>query len=223
MTETKSLDRDRYDSAANYVYAAIREEILAGRFAPGRRMREVELASFFGVSRTPTRLALSRLENEGLLDLRPRVGLVIASLDDAATEELYEMRAALEGTAAALAARHAGARDIAHLRQMLADEAALPDDADARYRHNRAFHNALYHAAHNRYLDKSLNALHDSIALLGATTLAVKGRASAARQEHRLIVEAIAAGDADAAERNARAHVTQALAIRRAQMAQAPE
>lgn len=216
MAATESaLDRDQFGSAADYAYAFLRQEILAGRFAPGRRMREVELATMLGISRTPTRLALSRLENDGLIALRPRAGLVVSALDTEAMEELYEMRAALEGTAAALAARHASPRDLEVLKQLVEDEKQLPADPDVRLRHNRMFHDALYHAAHNRYLMKSLQALHDSISLLGPTTMAVKGRMERAAIEHQLIVDAIAVRNPDLAEQQARAHVNEALKLRR--------
>lgn len=214
-------DRDRYGSASDYAYAALKGEIVEGRFPPGRRMREIELSEWLGVSRTPTRQALSRLELEGLVDLRPRVGLVVSSLDSDAIDELYEMRAALEGTAAALAASHASARDLATLRQMLAAEVALPLEAEARYRHNLAFHQALYAAAHNRFLVKSLHALHDAISLLGPSTLTAEGRYQLAQEEHGRIVEAIAAKDANTAEAEARAHVLRALTVRHAMQARA--
>ena len=122
-------DRAKFASAADYAYAALRREIIEGRFAPGRRMREIELAEHLGISRTPTRQALTRLELEGLLDLRPRTGLVVSVLDMDAVEELYEMRAALEGTAAALASKHASPKDLAasaspHRRESLRQEAS---------------------------------------------------------------------------------------------------
>ena len=66
-SEAVLLDRDQFASAADYAYAALRKEIVEGRFPPGRRMREIELAQLLGISRTPTRQALSRLELEGLL------------------------------------------------------------------------------------------------------------------------------------------------------------
>ena len=112
VTTAQPAERTDYGSVADYAYAALRREILEGRFPPGRRMREIELASWLGVSRTPTRQALSRLEHEGLVDMRPRIGLVVATLDAAAMEELYEMRGALEGIASALAARHSSTRDV---------------------------------------------------------------------------------------------------------------
>jgi DNA-binding GntR family transcriptional regulator len=213
-----SIDRDQFSSAADYAYAALRDQIVSGRFAPGRRLTEVELAGLLGISRTPTRLALSRLEAEGLAVLRPRIGLVVASLESEAVFELYELRAALEGTAAAMAARHAGPRDIELLQRLLEEETRLPETPQVRYRHNRVLHDALYEAAHNRFLVKSLQALHDSMALLGRTTFSAKGRAAVAHAEHRRIVEAIARRDPEAAERHAREHVNQALAVRQSLM-----
>lgn len=209
-----SLERANFGSAADYSYAVLRNEILEGRFAPGRRMREIELSEWLGVSRTPLRQALSRLEVEGLLVMTVRTGLMVASLDEEAMEELYDMREMLEGAAASLAARHASPREVATLRQMVAAEEALPRDPETRAQHNLAFHRLIYTAAHNRFLMKSLDALHDAIALLGPTTLAAPGRPEEAQREHARIADAIAAHDAVQAEAEARAHVRTALTIR---------
>ncbi|GGE27661.1 GntR family transcriptional regulator [Agaricicola taiwanensis] len=213
--EAPTTDRDSHGSAADYAYAALRREIVERRFTPGRRMREIELSEWLGISRTPTRQALARLEVEGLLTMVPRNGLVVASLDERATTELYEMRLALEGSAAAFAARHASERDIAKLNELLELEQHLPEDADALYRHNLAFHQALYAAGHNRFLVKSLAALHDAMSLLGPTTLAQPGRPVEALAEHRLIIDAIVRRDADAAERAARDHIHHAFNVRK--------
>ncbi len=212
--QTQMPDRDKFASAADYAYAVLRQEIIEGRFEPGRRMREIELAERLGISRTPIRQALSRLELDGLLDLRPRTGLEVSVLDTATVEELYEMRAALEGTAAAMAARHASPRDIAALSAILDEERDLDDDPMELYRHNRRFHETIHAAAHNRYLMKSLHALHDAVALLGPTTLAVKGRRRVAHAEHAAIVKAIKARDDARANSLARAHVQTALDLR---------
>jgi DNA-binding GntR family transcriptional regulator len=214
--ETVLPDRDKFASAADYAYATLRREIVEGRFAPGRRMREIELAQRLGISRTPTRQALSRLELEGLLDLRPRAGLVVSVLDMDAVEELYEMRAALEGAAAGMAARHASPRDLALLTRLLDEETGLDSEPASLYRHNRELHEAIHMAAHNRYLEKSLHALHDAIALLGPTTLAATGRPIIAHAEHAAIVKAIAERDDVLADRLARAHILGALDVRRA-------
>ncbi|SEF47885.1 GntR family transcriptional regulator [Bosea lathyri] len=214
--ETILPDRDKFASAADYAYATLRREIVEGRFAPGRRMREIELAQRLGISRTPTRQALSRLELEGLLALRPRAGLVVSVLDMDAVEELYEMRAALEGAAAGMAARHASPRDLALLTRLLDEETGLGSEPLNLYRHNRELHEAIHMAAHNRYLEKSLHALHDAIALLGPTTLAATGRPVIAHAEHAAIVKAIAERDDALADRLARAHILGALDVRRA-------
>ena len=214
MQASPPLDRARFGSAADYSYAVLHREIVAGRFAPGRRMREIELSEWLGVSRTPLRQALSRLEVEGLLVMTPRTGLVVASLDEEATGELYEMRETLEGAAAALAARHASPREVAVLKEMVATEAKLPRDPEMRAQHNLAFHRAIYAAAHNRFLVKSLHALHDSIALLGPTTFAAPGRPEKAQREHARIAEAIAGHDPKRAEAEGRAHVRNARTIR---------
>lgn len=209
------LDRGNFASAAEYAYAALRREIVEGRFSAGRRMREVELSEWLGMSRTPVRQALSRLELEGLLVVQPRIGLVVASLDPHATAELYVIRAALEGTAAWLAARHASQIEIDDLKRLVVEEVTLPDEPAVLYRHNLVFHRAIYAAAHNRFLVKSLAALHDSMALLGPTTLSTPGRRKTAEREHALIVEAIARRDSEAAETAARAHIREAYAARR--------
>jgi DNA-binding GntR family transcriptional regulator len=215
-------ERTDYGSVTDYAYAALRREIIEGRFPPGRRLREIELASWLGVSRTPTRQALSRLEHEGLVDLRPRIGLVVATLDAAAMEELYEMRGALEGIASGLAARHSSARDVETLLQLVEAEPTLPEDAAVRYQHNLAFHHAIYQAAHNRFLMKSLQALNDAIALLGPTTMGVEGRFADAHDEHRRIVAAIEARNSEKADAEARAHVARGLELRRRMRAAEP-
>ncbi len=211
--------RGDFISASDYAYATIRQEIVEGRFAPGRRMREIALAGWLGISRTPLRHALSRLEVEGLLTLVGRAGLVVASLDDQAVFELYETREALEGTAAALAARHATESDLAQLERLAEFKSGAVDDPAALYRHNRTFHEAIYAAAHNRFLLKSLQALHDALALLGPTTLTATGRPTQAEHEHAHIVAAIMDRDATRAEAEARAHIRNGFPLRRAMRA----
>ncbi|MGE0716101.1 MAG: GntR family transcriptional regulator [Alphaproteobacteria bacterium] len=214
--ETLLPGREKFASAAEYAYAALRREIVEGRFEPGRRMREIELSQLLGISRTPTRQALSRLELEGLLDLKPRAGLVVSTLDPHAVDELYETRAALEGAAAGMAARHAMPRDLAALDVLIEEgERLVGTDAGRLSRHNRELHEAIHQAAHNRYIVKSLQALTDAIALLGPTTLAHPDRAAVAQAQHAAIVAAIRARDDAAAERLARTHVLGALDLRR--------
>jgi len=202
------------ESRGEIAYIRLKESIQAGELKPGQRIREVEMAARLNMSRTPVREALRRLESNGLLTFAPYRGMVIAELDHQAVMELYQMREVLEGTAAALAARHASEAEVAILRDIMASDPG--DDADPRRhaQHNRQFHGALYRAAHNRYLLKTLNVLRDAMALLGMTTLSLTGRSDTAREEHDAIVHAIQAHDPVAAEKAARAHIRSAQLAR---------
>jgi DNA-binding GntR family transcriptional regulator len=201
------------ESRGEWTYHRIRESIQAGELKPGDRVREIEMAKRLQVSRTPVREALRRLEADGLLSSIPYRGMVIAEPDHQAVMELYEMREVLEGTAAGLAARHASDAEITLIRDLIAND---PGDADplALAHHNRQVHRALYRAAHNRYLLKTLNVLADAMALLGPTTLSVTGRSGTARQEHREILLAIEGRDRDRAEQIARSHIRSAQRAR---------
>jgi len=177
-------------------------------------MREVEIAQWLGISRTPVREALARLVSEGLAVNDAQRGMVIAELDQRAVGELYIMRETLEGTAARLAAQHASELEIALLCEIVEREARIGNDAAQQAKNNRAFHEALYQSAHNRYLNKTLGTLHESLALLGQTTLALPGRSDTAIKEHKAIVNAIKRRDPDKAEAAARAHIRAAYQSR---------
>ncbi len=193
-------------SRAAYVQTRIREAIQRGRYRPGQRLRETEIAAWLEVSRTPVREALRRLEAEGLLASEPWRGVVVTELDRRQVMELYAMRAILEGAAARLAARHIGEAEIDLLGALLA-RAGTEGEAETLAAGNRAFHQAIYTAAHNRYLLRTLNALGDALGLLQGTTYSLAGRAEAAQEEHAAILAGIKNRDPDAAERAARAHI----------------
>jgi DNA-binding GntR family transcriptional regulator len=195
-------------------YRRLLEALLDGRLKPGQRVRETQLAEQFGISRTPVREALRRLQNEGLLTTEPYRGMTVARLDQQAVMELYLMREVLEGTAAGLAARHAADAEIDLLEDILAEERQAGEDPERRATLNRRFHGTIYHAAHNRYLLRSLNALRDSMAILGATTYKVEGRAAKALAEHQTILAAIRARDPQSAEQAARRHIRAAQRAR---------
>ena len=191
---------------ADRAYRALHDRIAEGVIAPGDRLREAALAEEFGLSRTPVREALRRLESDGLLVHEPHRGMVVRTLDHRAVTELYLIREVLEGTAAALAARHASDAEIDTLHEMVETQAGVDDGVEAA-RLNKLFHRALYRGAHNRYLIDMLDGLATSMTLLGRTTLSLPGRAGNAYEEHRAIIEALHAHDPEAAERAARAHI----------------
>ena len=194
-------------------YSLILEAIDVGTYKPGDRLVESELAERFGVSRTPIREALQRLETQSLL-VRDGRSLIVASLDHNQLAELYVVRAELEGLAARLAARHATAEEVRVLRAMVEADRRLIHTPDAMSRANRRFHKQIHLASHNRYLVQQLDLVHRSMALLASTSLAAEGRGDETLAEHAAIVEAIAAGDGDAAYLALRTHISKAYETR---------
>jgi DNA-binding GntR family transcriptional regulator len=194
-------------------YNLVLEAIDRGEFRPGDRLVETDLAERFGVSRTPIREALQRLETQGVVTRDGR-SLVVASLDHDQLGELYVVRAELEGLAARLAAQHAGAEEIRVLHEMVARDRGLAGDPDALARANKRFHHQLHLASHNRYLIQQLEMVRRSMALVATTSLAAEGRAARALDEHEALVRAIEARDGAAAEAVIRAHLSNALETR---------
>lgn len=194
----------------DFAYDAILRAIADRTFKPGDRMPEVAISKWLGISRTPVREALRRLEADGLLAHTPHAGMLVTPVDRRMVAELYDMREMLEGTAARLAAENATRTDIGALNALIAQESRLPVDPAAASRHNRAFHETLYQSAHNRFLLKSLRAIADALLLLGPTTLNSARRQRSAHAEHCAIVERIARRDADGAGALARAHINAA-------------
>lgn len=195
-------------------YQRIKEEIIAGHLLPGSRVRETDLAERLNTSRTPVRDALRRLEADGLITHQPHVGAVITKLDQQSIIELYSMREVLEGTAARDAAIHASSVEIEDLREILEYERKHGDTPAAAAQINRTFHSALYQAAHNRFLVKTLESLSTAMLLLGPTTLGLDFRSATAREEHEGIVDAISARDSATAEAAARKHIRNAQKAR---------
>ncbi|MGB8622608.1 MAG: GntR family transcriptional regulator [Paracoccaceae bacterium] len=194
-------------------YALILDAIDIGIYKPGDRLVESELAERFGVSRTPIREALQRLETQSLL-VRDGRSLIVASLNHNQLAELYVVRGELEGLAARLAARHATDEEIHVLRDMVQEDRALLDDPKALARANRRFHKQVHLASHNRYLVQQLDLVHRSMALMATTSLAVEGRGEKALNEHQAIVDAIAAHDGDAAYEALKSHISTAFEAR---------
>ncbi|WP_126975871.1 GntR family transcriptional regulator [Frigidibacter oleivorans] len=194
-------------------YTLILEAIEQGAYRPGDRLVEAELAERFGVSRTPIREALQRLETQSMV-ARDGRSLIVASLDHNQLAELYVVRAELEGLAARLAAQHATPEEIRVLREMVEADRALVDDPGALSRANRRFHRMIHLSSHNRYLVQQLDLVHRSMALMASTSLAGEGRTETALAEHSAIVAAIEARDGAAAQDSLRDHISRAFETR---------
>ena len=205
MAEAKLAQKDAYD--------LILDAIDTGVYGPGDRLVESELAERFGVSRTPIREALQRLETQSMLTRTGR-SLIVASLDHNQLAELYVVRAELEGLAARLAAQHASPEEVRVLFAMVDHDMALVDEPGRLSRANRRFHKQIHLASHNRYLIDQLGLVHRSMALLATTSLAADGRGVMALEEHRAIVTAIEKGDGDGAARALKDHLSFAFETR---------
>ena len=194
-------------------YSLILEAIDVGVYKPGDRLVESDLADRFGVSRTPIREALQRLETQSLLTRDGR-SLIVSSLDHSQMAELYIVRAELEGLAANLAAKHATNEEIKVLQDMVDSDRKIISDPSSLARSNRRFHKQIHLASHNRFLIKQLDLVHRSMALMSTTSLAADGRGAVAVEEHQAIVTAIADGDSTEASEKLRNHISVAFITR---------
>lgn len=192
------------------IYTRLVQAIEARDLKPGDRLRETDLATRFGVSRTPIREALKQLEAQGLARHEPNRGMVIPTLDHDEINQLYMMREVLEGTAARFAAQHATDVEIAILQDAVAADFEIIDDVEKLVASNRTLHRRLTLASHNRYLVLQVEHMKQYLLLLDGTTYTDPQRRAGAVEEHRLLVGAIAARDLDKAEEYARLHIRKA-------------
>ena len=198
-----------YRTMKDIAYDAIREAILSGRFAPGQRLVADELAQEFGTSRMPVREALQRLENAGIVSITPHRGAVVSELSEQEIVEVYHIRAVLEGLAARLAAPHLGPADYDRLNALIDEMAAASTtdpDLEQLLRGNRDLHEIIWQAAQAPRLRELLENLYDASRRFRNLSILLPGRLGQIVQEHRQIVQALAAGDAAAAERFANEH-----------------
>jgi DNA-binding GntR family transcriptional regulator len=201
-------------SSGAEAYKLLLLAIEAGTLAPGTRLREVELAQRFQISRTPVREALKRLESQGLVAHEPHYGAMVATLDYGQIVELYQYRELLEAEAARLAAIHASPTEIEVMQHMVRSDRLLIEHPQELARTNRLFHQQIRDSARNRYLAQTLENLRLSLALLAGTTLGAPGRGGESIDEHAALVSAIAARRPEAAEAAARAHIKRAFRTR---------
>ena len=187
----------------------IENGIVTGTLSPGERLDEVQLASRFGVSRTPIREALMQLGAIGLVEIRPRRGAVVVNPGPNRIYEMFEVMAELEGMAGSLAARRYTEEDRAKLLAAHAEceRSVKSGDTDAYYYDNEIFHHAIYEASHSGFLFDQCAALHRRLRPYRRLQLRVRNRMNVSFSEHAGIVEAILAGEAETARELLRGHI----------------
>jgi DNA-binding GntR family transcriptional regulator len=192
------------------VYEALREDILEGRLASAERLVTQRLAERAGVSRTPIKEALARLEAEGLVERQGNWGYAVRTITTRDAEDMFESRLVIEVAAARLAAQRASAADIDFVRCRLAESRSLLDAKDlVAFQHaSREVHERIVVATGNGILLKMFRQVNDLVLLFGISLLkADPQRAADILTENRSIVDALAARDPQAAEARMRAHI----------------
>jgi DNA-binding GntR family transcriptional regulator len=197
-------------------YQVLRAALVGGEYLPGERIYEAAVAQALRVSRNPVREAIRRLQQDGLLDVRPHYGIYVATISGEEIEDIYRIRGALEGSAAALAAERMTDVEIAELgaileeQQRAADTAApLPREPVSVVQADR-FHHAIHVDAKSPRLLTLLEQIYAQVTHFRNLTLRVPGRAAVSARGHAAIYEAIRARDGNAAERLMRAHIDDA-------------
>lgn len=191
-------------------YETLKQAILSGDLEPGQPLVEAVLASWCGVSRTPIREALTRLEQDGLVDRSDR-GMLVRQRSVEEILDIYETLLALEATAGGVAADRRTPHDVRALRRLLqrTDE-VLPDDLRGIVAVNRQFHRAVWRASHNESLVDLLERLNLHLARYPETTLSHPEGWTAAKRDHKRLVDAIELRDRSAAYEIAHKHITAA-------------
>lgn len=203
---------DNYKPLRELVFESLREAIINGQLRPGERMMEIQLAEEMGVSRTPVREAIRKLELEGLVVMIPRKGAYVAGLSLKDIADVFEIRRALEGLAAELAADRISEDELEKLERYLVIIAEQIEAGDLQkvVEVDTDFHTLLYQASRNQRLTQIINNLREQIQRFRTTSLSYPGRMKTALEEHRKIVEAISSRDGDQARRSAQEHIENA-------------
>lgn len=208
MTPSKSKKKASRKSAPALVaenqavgcYRELVAKLQRGDIKPGDYLREQEVAAEFGVSRTPVREALRKLEAEGLAVAESRLGMRVRTLDYIEVIELYEVREIHERAVARLAATKATEIELAELKAIQAQLEKSTANAGQMAALNQRFHFALLQMAKNRFLTRAVESMQRTLLVLGPSTLEDSKRASTAIKEHRVLIQAIQKRDADKAE-----------------------
>ncbi|MDO4287963.1 MAG: GntR family transcriptional regulator [Eubacterium sp.] len=160
-----SLDMSSCKPLREIVFETIRNAIINGDLKPGQRLMEVQLAEQLGVSRTPVRESIRKLELEGLVKMVPRKGAYVTPMSIEDLKDMMEIRRALEALAAELAAKNANDADVKKLRESNKDfeEAACANDETGIINHDIAFHETIYEATGNKRLCQMINSLREQM------------------------------------------------------------
>ena len=191
----------------------LRQQIFRRELEPGSWIDELKIAEQFGISRTPLREALKVLAAEGLVTMKVRRGAYVTEVSEQDLSDVYHLLSLLESDAAGIVARRGSAEQLHDLEQLHAqlEAAATPGNTDGFFAVNEAFHMRLLEIANNRWRDQMVADLRKVMKLNRHNSLLKSGRIQESLREHRAIMAAILARDADASVARMREHFANGL------------
>lgn len=203
------LDSREAEPAAAGLVHALEDDILGSALKPGDRLDEQALAKRFNVSRTPVREALRHLASSGLIEIRRNQGATVRTLTTTELIEMFQVMAELEGLCARLCARRMTSEELAVMRSQneLCEARARAGEHEGFFEANNIFHDTIYAGSQNAYLQGEARKLRNRINVYRRHITFQPRRMTRTVAEHWKIVEAIEAGEAEAAHRFMREHV----------------
>jgi DNA-binding GntR family transcriptional regulator len=216
---THALDDGGHRQLKDTVYLQLRDDIVNGVLPPGAVLREAELATRFGVSKTPLRDALVRLQKDGFVEIPPYRSAVVVGYSRTDLREIYELRELLEGACARQAAFHIGVDALAELARIAraSAECVSGEEVLAGREEELAglldqFDLVMYAQARNGRIDEMVGNIRGHIQRIGRLTTGIPGRLAKSVPEHQAIYEAIVQRDGAAAETLMRRHILSVMA-----------
>lgn len=209
------IEINSYRPLRELVCENIRQAIIDGTFKPGERLMEIQLADEMGVSRTPVREAIRRLELEGFVVMIPRRGTYVADISIKDITEIYEVRISLDVLAAGLAAERITDEELETMNGYLREIARYVPSLDMEkiVALDSAFHDVLYKASRNERLWSIIGNLREQLTGIRARSMSYPGRLVDTMNEHRDLLDSIASRDIERAQRAARVHIENAEQI----------
>jgi DNA-binding GntR family transcriptional regulator len=223
---TQGLDLGVHRQLKDAVYLQLLGEIISGALPTGAVLREAELVSRFGVSKTPLRDALVRLQKDGFVDIPPYRSAVVTGYSETDLREIYELRELLEGACARQAALHIGDEALTELADIVqastdcvAGGQTIAGREEELARLIQQFDLVLYAQSRNSRIDEMVGNIRGHVQRIGRLTTGIPGRLARSVSEHQAICDAIARRDGAAAETLMREHIRSVLADQLASMA----
>ena len=204
-----NFDIQNHRPLREMVYEELKMQILTGAIIPGTRMMEVELAEEMGVSRTPIREAIRKLEKEGLVVIEPRRGAYASQISTQDMVEILEVRENMEGLAAFFAASLMQPEEMAELKEIETkyNEAEIKGSMEDMIKYDTRFHRIIVESCNNKILVQMIEQLQELVLRFRYIYYDNFRRADNMPEEHRIIIEAIESGNAEAARDAADVHI----------------